>query len=101
MKAASEAPVRVERARGGSVAKVVLARPDVRNAFDDLLVRELQRTIRSLSADDGVRVVELSGEGKTFCAGADLDWMKRAAGFTLENRRTRPSWPTCSRPTSA
>ena len=87
MKAATAAPVRVERARGGLVGKIVLARPEVRNAFNDLLVRELQRAIRTLSADDSVRVVELSGEGKTFCAGADLNWMKRMTGFTLEENR--------------
>lgn len=69
------------------MAKVVLARPEVRNAFDDQLVRELQRAVRALSADDGVRVIELSGEGKTFCAGADVEWLKRMRGFTLEENR--------------
>jgi methylglutaconyl-CoA hydratase len=87
MKNVPPAPLRVELARGGLLAKVVLARPAVRNAFDDVLVRELQRTVRTLSADDGVRVVELSGEGKAFCAGGDLNWMKRMAGFTLEENR--------------
>jgi len=87
MKAVSAVPLRVERTHRGFVARIVLSRPDVRNAFDDVLVRELQRAVRALSADDSVRVVELSGEGRAFCAGADLNWMKRMAGFTLEENR--------------
>jgi methylglutaconyl-CoA hydratase len=80
-------PVRVERSHGGRVAHVVLARPGVRNAFDDVLVGELQRVFRSLASDPAIHVVELSGEGKAFCAGADLNWMKRMAGFTMEENR--------------
>ncbi len=87
MKEVATVPLRLERTRGGRLAKIVLARPEVRNAVDDALVRELQRAVRTVSADDAVRVVELSGEGKAFCAGADLDWMKRMAGFTLEENR--------------
>jgi methylglutaconyl-CoA hydratase len=87
MKAASTMPLRVELARGGRLAKIILARPEVRNAVDDVVVRELQRAIRTVSADVGVRVVELSGEGKAFCAGADVNWMKRMSGFTLEENR--------------
>jgi methylglutaconyl-CoA hydratase len=87
MGAVSTESVRVERTHGGLVARVVLSRPEVRNAFDDVLVKELQRIVRTLSADEAARVVELSGEGKTFCAGADLKWMKRMSGFTMEQNR--------------
>ena len=87
MSATSARPVRVEPTHGGRVARVILARPEVRNAFDDVLVKELQRVIRALSSDGVVRVIELSGEGKSFCAGADLNWMKRMAGFTMEENR--------------
>ena len=87
MSTAIAVPVRMERARDGRVARIVLARPEVRNAFDDVLVRELQRAIRAFTADAAVRVIELSGEGKAFCAGADLNWMKRMAGFTMEENR--------------
>jgi methylglutaconyl-CoA hydratase len=87
MSAVSTVPVRVERTHGGRVARVVLSRPDVRNAFDDVLVKELQRIVRTVSGDEAVRVVELSGEGKAFCAGGDLKWMKRMAGFTMEQNR--------------
>jgi methylglutaconyl-CoA hydratase len=69
------------------VARVVLARPEIRNAFDDSLVRELQHVVRTLGSDASVRVVELSGEGKAFCAGGDLNWMKRMALVTMEENR--------------
>ena len=79
--------VRLERSADGRVARIVLARPEVRNAFDEILVKELQRIVRDLASDDTLRVVELSGEGKTFCAGADLHYMKKMAGFTMEQNR--------------
>ncbi len=79
--------LRIDRTHGGRVARLVLARPEIRNAFDDALVRELQAAARSLAADASVRVVELSGEGKAFSAGADLNWMKRMATFTMEENR--------------
>jgi methylglutaconyl-CoA hydratase len=84
----SAAPrLRLERGPDARVARVVLDRPDVHNAFDDVLIKELQKTFRALASDVSVRVVELRGEGKSFCAGADLNWMKRLAGFTLEENR--------------
>ena len=79
--------VRVERSEDRRLARVVLARPEVRNAFDDVLVKELQKIVRDLSGDEELRVVELSGEGKAFCAGADLNAMKRMAGYTMEQNR--------------
>lgn len=69
------------------VARLVLNRPDVRNAWDGEIVSLLQRALRDLASDDTVRVVELSGEGPAFCAGADLEWMKRVANFTMEENR--------------
>ncbi len=87
MSGEKKGPVRVERSHGGRVARVVLARPGIRNAFDETLVRELQRVVRTLASDTSVRVVELSGEGKAFCAGADLNWMKRVALQTMEENR--------------
>jgi methylglutaconyl-CoA hydratase len=79
--------VRVERSEDRRIARVVLSRPEVRNAFDDGLVKELQRIVRDLSGDEELRVMELSGEGKAFCAGADLHAMKRAAAYTMEQNR--------------
>jgi methylglutaconyl-CoA hydratase len=64
-----------------SVALVALARPEVHNAFDDTLIAELTRVLETLDSDDSVRAVVLLGHGRSFCAGADLNWMKRMAGF--------------------
>jgi len=63
------------------VARVTLDRPEVRNAFDDALIRELQNCFQSLATDKAVRAVVLAGNGTAFCAGADLNWMKRMAGY--------------------
>lgn len=65
-------------------AFVTLNRPEIRNAFDDALIGNLTRTLKELDADDAVRAVVLQGAGSAFCAGADLNWMKRMAGYTLE-----------------
>jgi len=64
-----------------SIALIALARPEVHNAFNDTLIAELDRALRTLDADDNVRAVVLLGHGKSFCAGADLNWMKRMAGY--------------------
>ncbi len=68
----------------GGIARVTLNRPEVRNAFDDALIRELQSTFENLAHDASVRVVVLAGNGPAFCAGADLNWMKRMAGYSYE-----------------
>ena len=68
----------------GSVARVVLARPEVRNAFDDGLIEELTRAFGVCAADPHARVVVLSGDGPSFCAGADVNWMRRAGTYTRE-----------------
>jgi methylglutaconyl-CoA hydratase len=68
----------------GGVARLSLDRPEIRNAFDDALIAELTRVLRELDADDKVRAVVLAGNGPAFCAGADLNWMKRMAGYTYE-----------------
>ena len=65
----------------GEVATVTLNRPDVHNAFDERLIASLTAAFVSLDTNDDVRVVVLAGAGKSFCAGADLHWMKRMAGF--------------------
>jgi methylglutaconyl-CoA hydratase len=63
------------------VARVTLNRPDVRNAFDDALIASLTTAFDELNRDTTVRVVVLAGNGPAFCAGADLNWMKRMAGY--------------------
>jgi methylglutaconyl-CoA hydratase len=69
----------VERKDG--VARVTLNRPEVRNAFDDALIKQLHENFLSLGNDNSIRVVILAGNGPAFCAGADLNWMKRMAGY--------------------
>ena len=66
------------------VAIVTLNRPELRNAFDDVLIADLTRALLDLDRDDSVRAVVLAGAGKAFCAGADLNWMKRMAAYGYE-----------------
>jgi methylglutaconyl-CoA hydratase len=69
------------------IARVTLDRPDRHNAFDEALIEALTDTFKRLGQDPGVRAIILSGNGKSFCAGADLAWMRRAGGWTeAENR---------------
>jgi methylglutaconyl-CoA hydratase len=68
----------------GGVARVMLDRPEIRNAFDDALIAALTSALRELDTDEGVRAVVLGGNGPAFCAGADLNWMKRMAGYNYE-----------------
>ena len=69
------------------VVRVALARPDVRNAFDDVLIAELTATLESLDRDAEVRVVVLTGSGTSFSAGADMGWMRRMAQASAEENR--------------
>ena len=66
----------------GSVGILTLNRAQRHNAFDEQLIAEITAGLRELEADESVRAVVLSSTGKSFCAGADLHWMKRAAGYT-------------------
>ncbi|WP_049236418.1 enoyl-CoA hydratase/isomerase family protein [Moraxella canis] len=66
------------------VATVWLNRPEVHNAFNEGVISELQRAFEDLGADDEVRVVMLAGRGKSFSAGADLNWMKKAGEADLD-----------------
>jgi methylglutaconyl-CoA hydratase len=86
MPSVSEA-LRVERTGpGGVVARVTLARPERHNAFDASLIAELRTTFAALERDSptDLRAVVLAGEGQTFCAGADLDWMRAAMQLDVE-----------------
>src|SRR4051812_19017139 len=63
------------------VETVTLNRPEVRNAFNDEVIAELTAVFAELAKRDEVRCVVLAGAGTAFCAGADLNWMKRMAGY--------------------
>jgi methylglutaconyl-CoA hydratase len=71
-----------ERAPG--VAQLTMARPAVFNAFDEAMIGELDAAFAALEADAAVRVIVLAGDGKHFCAGADLQWMQRASEAPLD-----------------
>src|SRR5512135_3456914 len=74
--------------RQGPIGLVTMNRPERHNAFDDALISELTEGLRSMEAEEGIRVVVLSGAGRSFSAGADLNWMRRMAGYSMdENRR--------------
>ncbi|WP_218490756.1 enoyl-CoA hydratase-related protein, partial [Yersinia pestis] len=60
----------------GPVARVTLNRPEVRNAFNEVLIAELAATFTALGQNPELRAIVLAAEGKAFCAGADLNWMK-------------------------
>ncbi len=76
----------IERTHGGIVARVVLDRPAVHNAFNAELIGELRDTFRRLADEppERLRVVVLAGNGPSFCAGADVNWMRASLGLTRE-----------------
>ena len=69
----------------GPVATIWMNRPDLHNAFDENLITELTAACIALDTDKDVRVVILAGRGKSFSAGADLNWMKRAANNGVDD----------------
>jgi methylglutaconyl-CoA hydratase len=71
--------LKVEKKDG--VARVTLNRPELRNAFNDQLIKQLSASFEEIAADSSVRAMVLGGNGPAFCAGADLNWMKRMAGY--------------------
>jgi methylglutaconyl-CoA hydratase len=68
----------------GPIVRVVLNRPDVRNAFNEELIADLTAWAESVTAAGPARVAVLSGAGKVFCAGADLTWMSKMVGYTRD-----------------
>jgi methylglutaconyl-CoA hydratase len=68
----------------GPVATLSLSRPDLHNAFDAQMIAELHDCFAALAADDTARVVVLSGLGPSFCAGADLNWMRASLEWSRE-----------------
>lgn len=68
----------------GAVARLTLDRADVRNAIDETMIAELTDVTRALASDDSVRVVVLTGARGVFSAGADLNWMRKVAGYSFD-----------------
>ena len=69
------------------VGIVTLNRPERHNAFDDTMIAELADAMQRMAEDAAVRLVVISSTGRSFCAGADLNWMQRAAGYSLEQNQ--------------
>ncbi len=66
------------------IARITLTRPEVRNAFNDEVIQQLKAAFESVGANSDVRAVVLAAEGPAFCAGADLNWMRRMADYTRD-----------------
>jgi methylglutaconyl-CoA hydratase len=73
--------------RDGPFARVTLDRPEVRNAFNAELIAQLRTTFDGFVREppDALRAIVLAGEGPTFCAGADVEWMRSAIGLSVED----------------
>lgn len=74
--------IRIEQEQ--QVASVILARPELHNAFNDQMIEELTQAFTQLGKDPAVRVIVLAAEGKSFCAGADLNWMKSMLAYSFD-----------------
>jgi len=68
----------------GQVVRVILNRPDVRNAFNETMISEISRAFKIINSHPDLRIVVLTGEGNAFCAGADLNWMKGVINYSYE-----------------
>lgn len=77
----------VELIREGSLARLVMNRPEVHNAFDDGLIADLTAALDGIEGDDGIRAVVLTGAGASFSAGADLNWMRGMASASEADNR--------------
>ena len=77
----------LEVTRAERVATVTLNRPDVRNAFNETTIAEITQVFRELGQQADLRAIVLAANGPAFCAGADLNWMKKMAGYTREENR--------------
>lgn len=67
-----------------NIATITLNRPELHNAFDDQLIQQLTIELETIDKDPNIRVVILAANGKSFCAGADLNWMKKMANYSHE-----------------
>jgi len=74
----------IEITKNKNIVTVTLNRPDVHNAMNELLMNELTKCFQDLSKDEDVRCIILTGNGKSFCAGADLNWMKSMVSYSKE-----------------
>lgn len=71
-------------AKNGRVLEIRLFRPQVRNAFNPEMIRELTETFRRANEDKDIRAISLSGQGGVFCSGGDLNWMRESLSYSAE-----------------
>lgn len=66
------------------IARVVFNRPEVHNAFNSKMIGEIEDAFKKIKSDDSARVVILTGQGESFCAGADINWMREIIDYSYE-----------------
>lgn len=71
-------------AREGKILRLTMNRPQVHNAFNSAMIRELAAAFAAAAKDPDIRLVVLTGAGESFCAGADLNWMREIIHFSFE-----------------
>src|SRR5690349_3431988 len=81
-------PVTIDVCRDDVLTTVTLRRPEVHNAFNAEMIQELTRAFEEIGAAPETRVVILAAEGKSFCAGADLNWMRAVVDYSFEENVT-------------
>ena len=79
---ATYSTIKLETGKG--IATIMLNRPDIRNAFNEVMIAELTEAFRVAGAMEDIRVIIIKGEGKSFCAGADLNWMRDVSKYSFE-----------------
>jgi len=74
----------IDLAVENGLAHISLNRPDIRNAFNEVMINEITHAFRTVEAMESVRVILLKGTGKAFCAGADLNWMRDVSRYSYD-----------------
>jgi methylglutaconyl-CoA hydratase len=77
-------PTFIRHSATAGIATATLARPDLLNAFNEVMIAEMTETFREIGQREDVRVVILTGEGKSFCAGGDINWMRKTVNYSPE-----------------
>ena len=70
--------------KDATIAHLTLNRPQVHNAINDTMIQEITQAVTLLNNDPSIRILILAGEGKSFCGGADLNWMKSMVDYSME-----------------
>jgi methylglutaconyl-CoA hydratase len=76
--------VTIKHSIENKVARITFCRPEIHNAFNSMMINELTHLFKALHNDKDIRVVVMTGEGKSYCAGADLNWMRAVKDYSYE-----------------